>query len=198
MPQSAPPPGQRPRPSLVHYIAIALLSLVVITGLVVLIIWLAVHPRKLRYSIEHGSITGFNLSNDRLNSNFDFVLRADNPNRRISLYYDKIDVTVLYEDQKLSINNVHPFYQPRRNVTFVHLDLVAKNATIYESTARDLKMERAGGDLSLDVKIRAKIRLKVGLFKIHRTLKVDCESLSVPFDSHQPFKSFPCDTDIDN
>lgn len=194
MPQSTPPPRHSP---LVRYIAGALLALIVITGLVVLIVWLAVHPKKLRYSIEHGSITGFNLSNDRLNANFYLVLRAHNPNRRMSLYYDKIDVTVLYEDQKLSINNVHPFYQPRRNVTFVDLDLVAKNATVYGAVARDMKMERAGGDLSLDVKIRAKIRLKVGLFKIHRTLKVACGSLTVPFDSHRAFKSFPCDTDID-
>ncbi|KAL8515900.1 hypothetical protein ACS0TY_014559 [Phlomoides rotata] len=194
MPQAAAPARHSP---LLRYIAGALLAVVVVTGLVVLIIWLAVQPKKLRYSIEHGSITGFNLSNDRLNSNFYFVLRANNPNRRMSLYYDKIDVTVLYEDQKLSINNVHPFYQPRRNVTFVDLDLVAKNATVFGSVARDLRMERAGGDLSLDIKIRAKIRLKVGVFKIHRTLKVVCGSLSVPFDSHQGFKSFPCDTDMD-
>ncbi|KAL2239882.1 uncharacterized protein At1g08160 [Sesamum indicum] len=202
MPLPAPPPaqqqGQRQRhPFLVRSIAGVLLALILITGLAVLIIWLSVQPRKLRYSIEEGSISGYNLTNDRLNSNFHFVLRAENPNKRISLYYDRIDVTVSYEDQKLSVNNVHPFYQRRRNITHLDLDLVAKDAVLYGAVARDLKMERGSGSVDLDVKIRAKIRLKVGVFKIHRKLKVECGPITVPFSPSKGFERVFCDADID-
>ncbi|KAH6836719.1 hypothetical protein C2S53_007376 [Perilla frutescens var. hirtella] len=193
--QTAAAPRRRP---FLRCIVLVILALIAVTGLVVLIIWAAVQPRKLKYSIEHGSITGFNLTNEKLNSDFDFVLRANNPNRRVSLYYDRIDVTVLYEDKSLSVNNVNPFYQPRRNVTFVDLDLTAKNAAVYGAMARDLKMERATGVVNLDVRIRAKIRLKVGLFKIHRTLKIECDSLLVPFDSRKGFERVLCHTDMDN
>lgn len=201
MARTAPPPGQAAAPArrpLVRCIVLAILALIAVTGLVALIIWAAVQPRKLKYSLEHGSITGFNLTNDRLNSNFNFVLRANNPNRRVSLYYDRIDVSVVYEDTKLSANNVHPFYQRRRNVTFVDLDLVAKNATVYGAVARDLRMERAAEELNLSVKIRAKIRLKVGLVKIHRTLKIDCDSVTTPFDPKKGFQRVLCDSDMDN
>ncbi|KAI3461356.1 hypothetical protein Pfo_018019 [Paulownia fortunei] len=196
----APQQGQaRPRHSaLVRCIAGVLLALIILTGLIVLIIWLAVQPKKLKYSLEQGSISGYNLTNDHLNANFHFVLRANNPNRRISLYYDRIDVTVLYEDQKLSINNVHPFYQPRRNVTHLDMDLVAKDAALYGAVARDLRMEKASGSVDLDVKIRAKIRLKVGVFKIHRKLKVLCGPVTVPFYSSKGFERVFCDADIDD
>ncbi|XP_051143459.1 uncharacterized protein At1g08160-like [Andrographis paniculata] len=191
---------QRQRhPTPVRYIAGALLTLIIIVGLIVLITWLIVHPKKLKYSIEQGSISGFNLTDSRVNANFHFVLRADNPNHHISLYYDRIDVTVLYEDQKLSVNNVHPFYQRRRNVTHVDLNLVAKDATVYGGVARDLRMEKASGDVVLDVAIRAKIRLKIGVFKIHRKLKVLCRSVTTPFDPSKAkgFKRVWCDADID-
>ncbi|KAK6144313.1 hypothetical protein DH2020_021133 [Rehmannia glutinosa] len=198
-----PPAGQaaaRPRHSpLIRIIAGVILGLIVLVGLIVLITWLAVQPRKLKYSLEQGSISGYNLTkNDKLTANFHFVLRADNPNRRISLYYDKIDVTVSYEDQVVSVNNVHPFYQRRRNVTHLDLYLVAKDAALYGAVARDLRMEKVSGDLELDVKIRAKIRLKIGVFKIHRKLKVLCGSVTVPFYSSKGFERVYCDVDIDD
>ncbi|KAL1544098.1 hypothetical protein AAHA92_20994 [Salvia divinorum] len=199
MAQTAQAPGQAaPRRPVLQCVVLVVIALIAMTGLAVLIIWASVQPKKLHYSIEHGSVTGFNLTDDKLNSDFDFVLRANNPNRHVSLYYDRIEVTVWYEDQKLSVNNVHPFHQPKRNVTFVDLALVAKNAAVYGATARDLRMERAAGDVNLNIKVRAKIRLKVGVFKIHRTLKVDCESVMVPFNLHKAFQRVVCHTDMDN
>ncbi|XP_073147890.1 NDR1/HIN1-like protein 10 [Henckelia pumila] len=201
----APPPPQqqqqqqRPRHSwLLRCIALTALASIVFTVLLVIIIWVSVQPRKLKYSIEHGSIGAYNLStNDLLNAKFHFVLRANNPNKRVSLYYDRIDVWVLYEDQLLSEGSVAPFYQPRRNVTHLDLDSAARNKKIYGAVARDLKVDRASGDVDLNVKIRAKIRLKIGVFKIHRKLKVLCESLRVPFSSSNGFSRVTCDAHVD-
>ncbi|KAL3628032.1 hypothetical protein CASFOL_028134 [Castilleja foliolosa] len=193
------PQAASPRHSpLLRCIFCILLGLIVLVGLIVLITWLAVQPKKLKYTLEQGSISGYNLSKkNHLNAKFHFVLRANNPNKRISLYYDRIDVTVSYEDQVLSVNNVHPFYQPRRNVTHLGVDLTAKDAVVYGAVARDLKLEQAAGEVGLDVKIRAKIRLDIGVFKIHRKLKVLCESVTVPFNSSMGFKRVYCETDID-
>lgn len=189
--------GRPQRSWLLRSIALAALALIVVTVLVVLIVWVSVQPRKLKYSIEHGSIGAYNLTKDVLNAKFHFVLRANNPNRRISFYYDRIDVSVLYEDQILSVGNVAPFYQPRRNVTHLDLDLAAKNEKLYVAVARDLRVDRASGDADLNVKIRAKIRMKIGVFKIHRKLKVLCESLRVPFSSSNGFQRVPCHVDVD-
>ncbi|XP_073270969.1 NDR1/HIN1-like protein 10 [Primulina huaijiensis] len=201
-----PPPQQQQQPQpvgrsqhswLMRCIALTALGLIILTILVVIIIWVSVQPRRLKYSMEHGSISAYNLTNDVLNANFHFVLRANNPNKRISLYYDRIDVSVLYEDQILSVGGFAPFYQPRRNVTHLGLHLAAKNEKVYGAVARDLKVDRASGDVDLDVKIRAKIRWKIGVFKIHRKLKVLCESLRVPFTSSKGFQRVQCDVDVD-
>ncbi|CAA3015439.1 late embryogenesis abundant (LEA) hydroxyproline-rich glyco family [Olea europaea subsp. europaea] len=198
-PPMQPPQATRPRHSpLVRCIAMVLLALVVVVGLAVLIIWVSVNPKKLKYSIEQGSISDYNLTSDgHLNANFHFVLRANNPNKRISIYYDRIEVTVSYEDQKLSINNVLPFYQRRHNVTYLDLDLAARDVTLYGAVARDLKMKKYSGKVDLDVKIRSKIRQKVGVFKIHRHLKIECGPLTVPFSSSKAeFERVFCDVDL--
>ncbi|KAG8387578.1 hypothetical protein BUALT_Bualt02G0035900 [Buddleja alternifolia] len=147
-----------------------------------------INPKELEYSIEHGSISGYNLSNDgHLNATFNFVLRANN----------RIDVTVSYEDQQLAASNFHPFYQPRENVTHLELDLASENAVVYGVVARDLRMDKKSGDVDLDVKIRAKVRFEIGFLLRLRKFKVGCGTLTVPLSASKGFKRVLCDIDID-
>ncbi|KAG8374586.1 hypothetical protein BUALT_Bualt10G0010800 [Buddleja alternifolia] len=157
-----------------------------------------VQPKQLEYSIEQASINGYILKPDgRLNADFHFVLRANNPKRRISLYYDRIRVMVSYEGQKLAVNNTfQPFYQPRRNVTQLEMELAARDAVVYGAATKDLGMEIGSGSVNLVVRMRVKMRLKVGPFKVHRKIKVDCGPMRVPiFSSSQGFQRVFCDVD---
>ncbi|XP_051120729.1 NDR1/HIN1-like protein 10 [Andrographis paniculata] len=194
MAQPAAPPQ---RSSLVRCIGLILVALVILVGLIVIITWLAVQPKKLRYSIEEGSISGYNLTkSNHLNATFHLVLRATNPSHQMSLYYDRITVTASFEDQKLSILNVSPFYQGRTNVTHLDLQLAAEGVALYGAVAGDLRMEQAAGYVDIDVEFRAKIRLKFGVFKVHRKLRVLCGSVTVPLGKKpMGFERVWCDVD---
>ncbi|KAA8544145.1 hypothetical protein F0562_022219 [Nyssa sinensis] len=153
-------PAGRPRHSkLVRRIALVLLSLIVLVGIAVLIIWLAVKPKRFVYTIEDGSIHGFSLNNNHLNASFDFVLRAHNPNRRVSLYYDKMEVTVSYNDQTMAFNTVSPFFQRHRNVTRLGVKLMAQDVSLYGSVSKKLRLDKSSGEVELDVRVKAKIRI---------------------------------------
>ncbi|KAK4369528.1 hypothetical protein RND71_013320 [Anisodus tanguticus] len=208
MPPAAPPP--RPQPprvakprhpfSLCRCIAISLLTLIIIVGITVLIIWLILRPRKMVYSIENSSIHDYNLTNNNhLNANFNFTLRAYNPNKRVSIYYDNIEVKLFFNSQPIAFNNiVTPFYQPCRNVTHLNdVSLPANDVALYGDISRDFKTQRTGGAVELQVKIRAKIRFKVGVWKSgHRKLKILCTPKVNFSNSRKNSKSFPCDVDI--
>ncbi|OIT40311.1 uncharacterized protein A4A49_09087 [Nicotiana attenuata] len=184
--------------SLCRCIAIAILTLIIIVGITVLIIWLALKPRKMVYSIENTSVHNYNLTNnDHLNANFKFGLRAYNPNKRISIYYDNIEVKLFFNYQPISSNDVEPFFQPHRNVTRLDLSLPAKDVVLYDDIAREFKTERSAGVVEVEVKIRAKIRFKVGVWKSgHRTLKILCTP-KVSFSNYRrSSKSYPCDVDL--
>ncbi|XP_019258755.1 PREDICTED: uncharacterized protein At1g08160-like [Nicotiana attenuata] len=127
------------------------------------------------YSIENTSVHNYNLTNnDHLNANFKFGLRAYNPNKRISIYYDNIEVKLFFNYQPISSNDVEPFFQPHRNVTRLDLSLPAKDVVLYDDIAREFKTERSAGVVEVEVKIRAKIRFKVGVWK--SVLKTGIES----------------------
>ena len=120
------PPAKPAHSNLVRTIAIVLLALIVIAGLIILIIWLTVKPKKLIYTVEEASIRGYNLTNNHLNSTFNFVIRAYNPNTKVSIYYDRVEVSVSYDDQLVAFNSLDSFYQPRRTVTHLRPKLVAQ------------------------------------------------------------------------
>ncbi|KAI3822838.1 hypothetical protein L1987_10437 [Smallanthus sonchifolius] len=185
--------------NLFRIIAIVLLALVVLVGLTILIIWLTVKPKKLVYSIDDGSIHNYNLSNaNHLNATYNFILRAYNPNKKVSVYYDKVDIAVLYDDDTISRGTIDPFHQPKRNATRFKLNLASHDVSLREEVARDLKVERSSGRVEMVVNFKARIRFKVGAWKSrHYHMKVSCAPIMVHFStSSKGFQRTICDVDI--
>uniref|UniRef100_A0A5B7AW29 Late embryogenesis abundant protein LEA-2 subgroup domain-containing protein n=1 Tax=Davidia involucrata TaxID=16924 RepID=A0A5B7AW29_DAVIN len=198
-PPLPPPQAARRRHSkLVRCIAIVLLALIVLVGIAVLILWLAIKPKRFVYTIEDGSVHGFNLNNDdHFNATFDIVLRSYNPNGKVSIYYDKMEVTVSYEDEMMAFNTVDPFFQPHRNVTRLEVKLMAQDVSLIGFAAKNLRLEKSSGEVELDVRVKAKVRLKVGVWKSgHRTLKIFCSPVLVHFSSSKGFERTFCDVDL--
>ncbi|XP_060177814.1 NDR1/HIN1-like protein 3 [Lycium barbarum] len=134
--------------------------------------------------------------NDHLYGDFNFTLKAYNPNSRVSIYYDIIEVKLFYNSQQIAFNNAETFFQPRRNVTYLDLFLSAKDVALYGDVARGLKTERTSGAVQVEIKVRAKIRFKVGIWKSsHRKVKLSC-SPSVPVSSTKNSQTYPCDLDL--
>ncbi|KDP43950.1 hypothetical protein JCGZ_05417 [Jatropha curcas] len=186
--------GRPAHSKMLGIIAIVILTLIVLVGIAVLITWLVIKPKQIVYSVENGSINNFNLHYNHLNASFDFVIRAHNPNRRISIYYDSIEVSLSYDDQTIAFNTLEPFYQPRRNITQLEPKLEAREVALSNGLSRDLRLERRSGQFQLDVMLHARIRFKVGVLKLrHRTLKVLCPSVPVHFPSTKIAQRTYCD-----
>jgi len=61
----------------------------------------------------------------------------------------------------------------------------------------DLKVERTGGEVDLDIRLQGKIRFKVGAWKSRRyKLKVLCSPVVVNFSDDKRFGKADCDVDI--
>ncbi|KAI9076213.1 hypothetical protein K1719_041786 [Acacia pycnantha] len=198
LPQSQGQAAARPRRPLIRYISIAILALIVLAGIAVLIIWLVVKPKRFEYSVEDASIHNFNLTDaNHLYANFDFNIRAYNPNSRVSIYYDTMEMSVVYEDQTLATNAIQPFFQRHRNVTNLQVKLTAKTVALYGSLPKDLKLERRSGDIELDVWIKARIRFTVGLWKSRdRTMKIFCSPVLVHFSRSKNFERTFCGVEL--
>lgn len=190
--------GVEPRqPQMKRCIAVVFLVLILITLFLVVVIWLAVQPKKLIYTIEHSSINGYNYTRGGdVNATFHCVLRSKNPNKRVSFYFKRIDLEATYYGKKLFAGNVGPFRQPVRNVTDLEVDVVAVGAALRGKAAEELSAEKAAGSVKMEVKVVGKVNMKIGVFKVHRTVTALCGPYDVPFSEAKGFRKVDCDTDI--
>ncbi|XP_008807076.2 uncharacterized protein At1g08160-like [Phoenix dactylifera] len=188
---------RRRRSNLMPCIAISALALIILACLAILIFWLIVRPAQLEYSVDDASIHGFNLTANELNATFNLTLRAENPNQRVGVYYDSVDIVVWYSDQMVAFSEVAPFYQGHRNVTTIEVDPVAKSVPLLAPVVDNLQHDRSAGAVELEVKVRARIRFKVGLAKTkHYKLTAYCSPAVVHFSSPARFERTYCDVHI--
>ncbi|XP_010535637.1 PREDICTED: uncharacterized protein At1g08160 [Tarenaya hassleriana] len=182
MPPMATPalPGARRR-GLIFWIMAIILTLIFLGGLVVLVAWLTIKPKRLDYVILDASVQKYNLTNDNhLSATFQFTIQSHNPNHKISIYYESLELFVKFNDHTLSFDTIEPFHQPRKNVTKMEDSVVAKNVAISRSDARDLRAQTKLGRIDVDVYVRARVRFNVGIWKSsHRTAKIECSPVTV-------------------
>ncbi|KAL5994725.1 hypothetical protein ACLOJK_024778 [Asimina triloba] len=188
----AKPPTRRSR--ILRCIAIIAVATIVALGIAVLVTWLVLSPSPMDYVVEDGSIHGFHLRRNTLNATFELVIRADNPNRRVSIYYDYIDVEVWLKDQMIAFaDHVSPFFQPHRNRTRLNVRAEALAMPLHGYVSKELKHDRSSGNVELDVQMQGRIRFKVGLWKSkHYNLKVLCPSVKLYFSSSDSFQKTDC------
>ncbi|CAL1404141.1 unnamed protein product [Linum trigynum] len=186
----------RPKSSLLRILIFAILGLIVIVGLAVLIAWLIVKPKRLIYTVEGASIRNFNINSDHVNSSFSFAIRAYNPNKRMSVYYDAVEVSTAFDGQTVAFNTLSPFHQPKRNVTVLEAQLESRDVALSKSLSKDVRAQRADGQVKVNLRIRARIRFKVGAIKLrHQTVKALCPAVPISFHSGKSFQITECDLD---
>jgi hypothetical protein len=179
----------------------ALVVTILLAGFVVLIIWLVVRPKPIDYTITRASVRHFNVTpGATVNATFYLTLAADNPNRRVSMRYDLVEFRVLYGDSaQLAVADLPAFRQPRRNETRLDVRAVARSVPVSAQALRELEHDRAAGEVAVDVRMRARVRFKVGgVWSRHYALQALCSPVVIGLTpaSARSFRSVPCDVAI--
>ncbi|CAA7027729.1 unnamed protein product [Microthlaspi erraticum] len=185
------------RRSFACYVFLAILTLLFFAAVCFLITWVVTKPMKLHYSVD-ASVQKFNLTDDNhMSATFKLTIRSQNPNHRISVYYNSVEIFVKFKDQTLAFDTMEPFHQPRMNITRIDETLVAQNVAVSKSNGKDLRAQTALGKLDLEVYVKARVRFKVGIWKsARRTAKIECSPVTVSLSRLNKSQNSSCDADI--
>ncbi|MQL41334.1 hypothetical protein EI012_25825, partial [Escherichia coli] len=83
-----------------------LIALVVLAGLAILIFYLIVQPRPFKFYVTKAELSQFDYTNNTLHYNMVLNFTARNPNKKLSIYYDKVEALAFYEDSRFATSNV--------------------------------------------------------------------------------------------
>ncbi|TVU27925.1 hypothetical protein EJB05_19427, partial [Eragrostis curvula] len=189
---------RRTRPSPAKCIAATLLVMVIILA-IVLLIWLFLHPSKLRFSVDHAAAAGFNLTAaGALTGAFDLTLRSYNWNERAAVSYRSLEVGVWYDGEYIAGARAPGFFQPAENETRVDVATQAAPGPLPRDVEDAIKKERTkSGKLTVDVHVRAKARFRYGVVSTRRyTVRASCPAVVVDFAAPTTFHRVYCHVHI--
>ena len=100
-----------------------LVALIVLVGLVFLIFWLVVQPRSFKFQVTEADLTQFDYYTNNHTLHYNMVLNftARNPNKKLSIYYDKVEALAFYEDARFAnydvITHMNSFRQYKKSTS---------------------------------------------------------------------------------
>lgn len=143
--------------------------LLVIVGATAAIIYFVFQPKLPKYSVDNLRVSDLTLNFDlSLSSRFNVRITADNPNKKIGIYYQKGSrLSVWYKDTNLCQGSIPKFYQGHQNRTVLDIALTGRNQ--YGRTLMDaLQEQQQTGRIPLDLKINVPVSIKLGGLKLRK------------------------------
>ncbi|MCO5571981.1 hypothetical protein L7F22_025741 [Adiantum nelumboides] len=165
-------------------------AIVIILGIAALVLYLVLQPKTPDFSVSDASITSFNLSTQPLsasnaiagasvylNADVTFNVSAENPNKKIGIFYDAVDVTLFYDDQNIGQGSIPAFYQGHRNTTLLLLHMKGQDVGLTSTVGSTLRttLSVASNSIFLHARTLAEVRIKVGSWKSRASkFQIDC------------------------
>ncbi|XVE61407.1 hypothetical protein DITRI_Ditri06bG0037200 [Diplodiscus trichospermus] len=146
-------------------IACLLVTLLIVL-ITILLIWAILRPSKPSFILQDTTVYAFNASIPNfLTSNFQITLSSRNPNDRIGIYYDRLDVYATYRNQQITLRTrIPPTYQGHNEINVWSPFIYGNMVPIAPDNSVTLRSEQAAGTVFVIIKIDGRVRWKVGTF----------------------------------
>ncbi|XP_020208619.1 NDR1/HIN1-like protein 10 [Cajanus cajan] len=181
-----------------------LLAIIIILVLVFLVFWAVVQPRGFRVHVTDARLTQFNYTDSDSNLRYNLVLNftARNPNKRLDIYYDRVEGHVSYDGVRFGSADVvtwrNAFRQRAKSTDRVGGVFAGQHVMVLERDhVRDLEEDERKGVFDIDVRLYFTVRFRLGdTIGGDTKAKAKCE-LEVPLTSRGTvFEPTKCDVDF--
>ncbi|KAE8689948.1 vacuolar protein sorting-associated protein 4A-like [Hibiscus syriacus] len=158
------------RGKLVRRIIAGVLIFLLVVLITILIIWAILRPNKPRFILQDTTVYGFNASVPNfLTSSFQVTVTSRNPNDRIGIYYDRLDMYATYRNQQITPRTaIPPTYQGHKEVNVWSPFINGNMVPISPDFSVALGSEQAAGSVFLTIKIDGRVRWRVGALVTRR------------------------------
>lgn len=145
---------------------VAFLAFIVLILFIILLVWLILRPTKPRFILQDATVYAFNVSAPNfLTSNFQITLSSRNPNDRIGIYYDRLDVYASYRGQQITLPTLlPPTYQGHKDITIWSPFLFGNSVPVAPYYTDALTQDQIAGTVLINIKATGRVRWKVGTF----------------------------------
>ncbi|XP_057974940.1 NDR1/HIN1-like protein 12 [Malania oleifera] len=151
-----------------------------LAGVTALTVWLVYRPHRPQFIVVGAAVYALNTSAPpMISATMQFTILTRNPNRRVSIYYDRLSAFVSYRNQAITPSAALPPLYHRRHCTVSLSPVLGGSAVpISAEVANGLAVDQAYGVVGLRVALLGSLRWKAGAIKTaHYGVYVRCDVL---------------------
>ncbi|XP_009606939.1 NDR1/HIN1-like protein 12 [Nicotiana tomentosiformis] len=144
----------------------AVIGFIILILFIILLIWLILRPTKPHFILQDATVYAFNVSTPSfLTTNIQITVASRNPNAKIGIYYDKLDVYATYRGQQITLPTLlPPTYQGHKDVAIWSPFVYGNSVPVAPYLGNALSQDQMVGTVLLNIKIDGRVRWKVGSF----------------------------------
>ncbi|KAL6614115.1 hypothetical protein ACP70R_036385 [Stipagrostis hirtigluma subsp. patula] len=167
-PPPPPPPPPRPRLSPFRILVRVFIAVCTLIGALALLTWLIYRPRTIHVAVAAATLARFDLNSTAsppvLSYNLTARLAISNPNRRVSIYYDLLQVAALYKDERFGRAALPVSFQGTRHTDTVPAVLAGSSPMAFfgDSGADVFHDDNNTGVFPVDLWVDGVVRYKYG------------------------------------
>ncbi|KAF1897350.1 hypothetical protein Lal_00035053 [Lupinus albus] len=165
--------GDEERSALLRRIFGGIVAFIVLILFIIFLIWIILRPTKPTFMLQDVTVFVFNLSSTQSPSfvpipntitiTMQVTLLAHNPNKRIGIYYQKLDVYASYRSQQISLATaIPPTYQGHKDFTIWSPFLLGGAVPVSPYTLSSLQQDQNDGAVMVNLKVNGRVKWRVG------------------------------------
>ncbi|KMZ72325.1 harpin-induced like protein 11 [Zostera marina] len=162
------------------HIFVCLFSFIVLILFIILIIFLVLRPHKPKFTLQDATVYKLNFTQGyepyHMTTTVQVTLSSHNPNNRIGVYYDKLDVYLDYKSQQITVPTaITSVYQGHNDVTVWSPFLFGVDIPVAPYLCISVTEDQTAGLVLMHVRTSGKLRWKVGSWTSgHYHIHVNC------------------------
>ncbi|MED6208516.1 hypothetical protein PIB30_045792 [Stylosanthes scabra] len=170
---------QRTKPVIWCFAGLCLIFslLLIFFGILILIFYLAIKPRNPTFDIPNATLNVVYFDSPQyLNGDFILLANFSNPNRRIGVKFESLDIELFFSNRLISNKTVNPFLQKPKETRLQTLNLVSKLVFLPQDVGVKMQSQVVESNkVSYYVRGTFKVKFKIGLIHLSYWLISICE-----------------------
>ncbi|XP_057809129.1 NDR1/HIN1-like protein 26 [Salvia miltiorrhiza] len=150
------------------------------------LMWMVFHPTFPQLSIASAILSPIAVTSTAASADCNITLVLTNPNRHLTASYDRMEISLLYASQQVTLSQVHHprIVQPKRSQITLQTNLSFSAVNLTSGVVSAMKEDLDRGSLGLMMKISSVVKYRNGKWKTKsRFMRAYCGGVSFGFTS---------------
>ncbi|CAL0335048.1 unnamed protein product [Lupinus luteus] len=150
--------------------------LLIVFGIATLIIFVGIKPRKPMFDIPNANLTLVYFdSPEYFNGDFTLLANFTNPNKKIDVRFESLDVELFFSDRIISAQSIQPFTQRRRETKLQSVHFISSLVFLPQDLGVKLQMQVQSNRIKYNVRGTFKVKISFGLIHLSYLIHSRCQ-----------------------